>query len=139
MIASERGGEIVTLRTTDAAGTVHETRVWVGRQRWPRLAARRRSHIRLARAAQRRLEGGGRARRHQSATFVAVPMPRERDRINALFAAKYGFADAYIGVLFGRDDATPIRLDPVLIPLARGRGEPNTGQGAWVLCGASNS
>ena len=28
-IASEKGGEIVTLRTTDAAGAAHETRIWV--------------------------------------------------------------------------------------------------------------
>jgi len=26
--------------------------------------------------------------------------------------AKYGIADRYIAALFGRDDATPIRLDP---------------------------
>jgi hypothetical protein len=110
-IASEKGGEIVTLRTTDSAGAVHETRIWVvdadGRA-WLRAGdpksgwlARIREHpaVEVERSGQR-------------AAYTAVPQPSERDRINALFATKYGIADQYIGLLFGRDDATPIRLDP---------------------------
>jgi hypothetical protein len=44
--------------------------------------------------------------------YTAVPDPASRDRLNAHFAAKHGWADGYIGALFGREDATPIRLDP---------------------------
>jgi len=111
VIASERGGEIVTLRTTDDAGAVHETRVWVvdaDGHAWLRAGDPKSGW--LARLnADSKVEV---VRADQGATFIAVPMPGERDRINALFAAKYGIADAYIGVLFGRGDATPIRLDP---------------------------
>jgi hypothetical protein len=111
MIASERGGEIVTLRTTDAAGTVHETRIWVvdaDGHAWLRAGDPNSGWLsRLRERAVVEVERAG-----QSASFTAVPQPDERDRINALFRAKYGWADRYIGALFGRDDATPIRLDP---------------------------
>jgi len=110
-IASEKGGEIVTLRTTDAAGAVHETRIWVvdadGRA-WLRAGDPKAGWLaRIREHPQVEVERGG-----QRAAYTAVPQPAERDRINALFATKYGLADAYIGLLFGRDDATPIRLDP---------------------------
>jgi hypothetical protein len=111
MIASERGGEIVTLRTTDAAGAVHETRIWVvdaDGHAWLRAGAPTSGWLsRLRERAVVEVERAG-----QRASFTAVPQPGERDRINALFRAKYGWADRYIGALFGRDDATPIRLDP---------------------------
>ena len=110
-IASEKGGEIVTLRTTDAAGAVHETRIWVvdaDGHAWLRAGDPKSGWLsRLTERSQVDVERGG-----QRATFTAVPQPSERDRINALFLAKYGIADRYIGMLFGRDDATPIRLDP---------------------------
>jgi len=111
LIASERGGEIVTLRTSDAAGAVHETRIWVvdaDGHAWLRAGDPKSGWLsRLTERSQVDVERGG-----QRATFTAVPQPSERDRINALFLAKYGIADRYIGALFGRDDATPIRLDP---------------------------
>ena len=110
-LASERGGEVVTLRTADAAGATHETRVWVvdadGRM-WLRAGDPKSGWLaRLSDQSQVDVERGG-----QRATYIAVPLPAERDRINALFLAKYGLADRYIGALFGRDDATPLRLDP---------------------------
>ena len=110
-IASEKGGEVVTLRTTDAAGAVHETRIWivdVDGHGWLRAGDPKSGWLsRLSAKSAIDVERAG-----QRATFTAVPQPSERDRINALFLAKYGIADRYIGVLFGRDDATPIRLDP---------------------------
>jgi hypothetical protein len=110
-VASEMGGEIVTLRTTDAAGAVHETRIWVvdaDSHAWLRAGDPKSGWLsRLGERSQVEVERGG-----QRAPFTAVPQPSERDRINALFLAKYGIADRYIGALFGRDDATPIRLDP---------------------------
>jgi hypothetical protein len=111
MIASERGGEVVTLRTTDAAGAVRETRIWVvdadGRA-WLRAGDPKSGWLsRLGERPEVEVERAG-----QRASFTAVPQPDERDRINALFRAKYGWADRYIGALFGRNDATPIRLDP---------------------------
>jgi hypothetical protein len=109
MIASE-SGEVVVLRTPDPAT---ETRLWVvdeaGAQ-WLRaggptsswlLAIHKNPAVEVERAGQ-------------TATYTAVPDVASRDRINPLFAEKYGWADAYIAALFGRDDATPIRLDPAL-------------------------
>ena len=111
LIASERGGEIVTLRTSDAAGAVHETRIWVvdaDGTAWLRAGDPKSGWLsRLRERPEVEVERAG-----QRASFIAVPQPNERDRINALFLAKYGWADRYIGALFGRDDATPIRHDP---------------------------
>jgi len=111
LIASERGGEVVTLRTTDAAGAVHETRIWVvdaDGHAWLRAGDPKSGWLsRLSDRSRVEVERDG-----QRASFIAVPQPSERDRINALFLAKYGWADRYIDTLLGRDDATPIRLDP---------------------------
>lgn len=110
MVAAE-SGEVVVVRTSDAAGATHETRLWVvdadGR---PWIRAGNPESAWLARLRKRpvvEVVRGGHA-----ATYTAVPQPTERDRLNPRFAEKYGWADAYIGFLFGRDDATPIRLDP---------------------------
>lgn len=44
--------------------------------------------------------------------YVAVPVVEKRERIAYLMADKYGWADSFIGFLFGREDSIPIRLDP---------------------------
>ena len=107
MIASE-SGEVVVLRTPEPAT---ETRLWVvdeaGAQ-WLRAGSPQSSWLRAIQTnAAVEVERDG-----KSASYTAVPDAASRDRINPLFAAKYGWADAYIAMLFGRDDATPIRLDP---------------------------
>lgn len=110
MIAAE-SGEVVVLQTADASGQPHETRVWVideGGKQWLRAGNPQSSwllHIQKNPAVE--VERGG-----QRTAYTAVPNAAVRDQINPLFAEKYGWADAYIGALFGRDDATPIRLDP---------------------------
>ena len=110
MLASE-SGEVVVVTTKSATGTPHETRVWVvddAGQQWIRagnpkstwlLAIERDPTVTVQRAGKR-------------APYTAVPDRESRERINALFAAKYGWADALIGTLFGHQDATPIRLVP---------------------------
>jgi hypothetical protein len=110
LIASE-SGEVVVLVTTDESGQPHETRLWVvdeaGKQ-WLRAGNPKSGwllHIQKNSAVE--VERNG-----QRAGYAAVPIAEVRDQINPLFAEKYGWADAYIGALFGRDDATPIRLDP---------------------------
>ncbi len=86
-IASEKGGEIVTLRTTDAAGAVHETRIWVvdaDGHAWLRAGDPKSGWLsRLSAKSEVDVERNG-----QRAQFTAVPLPAERDRINALFVAK---------------------------------------------------
>jgi hypothetical protein len=110
VIASE-SGEIVVVQTTDAAGAPYETRLWVvdeGDRAWIRAGNPQSAwliHIQQNPAVTVTRDG-------QTATYTAVPDVASRDRINDLMRAKYGWADSYIGMLFGRDDATPIRLDP---------------------------
>lgn len=110
MVAAE-SGEVVVLRTRDAAGAEHETRLWVvdeGGRAWLRSgspgaswfgALGERPEVEVARGAE-------------TLSVRAVPQPEARARINELMLVKYGWADRFIGFLFGRDDAIPIRLDP---------------------------
>jgi hypothetical protein len=110
MIAAE-SGEVVVLRTTDAAGGTHETRLWVvddAGHAWLRAGNPASSWLaNLQARPEVEVTRGG-----TGAPYRAVPEPAARDRINELMRAKYGWADRYISALFGRDDATPIRLDP---------------------------
>ena len=110
MVASE-SGEVVVLRTTDAAGEPHETRLWIvedGGRTWLRagndgagwfVALRERPDVTVVR------DGNPRDVR-------AVPDVPAREQLNALMNEKYGWADSYIGFFFGRDDAIPVRLEP---------------------------
>ncbi len=110
LIASE-SGEVLVLQTHDAAGATHETRIWVvddGDHTWVRAGDPHSSW--LINIQQTPAVSATRA--GKTANFTAVPDVAARDRINALMRAKYGWADAYIALLFGREDATPIRLDP---------------------------
>ena len=109
-LASE-SGEVVVLRTTDAAGGVHETRLWVvdhDGSAWlragnpsggwfPRLSARPEVEV---------VRGG------EMLAFHAVPTPEARDTINDLMQQKYGFADSYISFYFPRAKKIPVRLLP---------------------------
>jgi hypothetical protein len=109
-VAAE-SGEVVVVRTVDEGGASHETRLWVvddAGSAWIRAGnpaagwfARLRSkpEIEVVRA-------------DRTLAVWAVPALEVQQRINALMAEKYGWADAYIGFFFDRDDATPIRLDP---------------------------
>lgn len=110
MIAAE-SGEVVVLRTQTEDGSPRETRVWVvdeGGRQWLRAGnPASRWLIDIQRNGAVEVTRGD-----TTAAYTAVPDAASRDRLNALFAEKYGLADAYIGALFGRDDATPIRLDP---------------------------
>jgi hypothetical protein len=110
MLASE-SGEVVTLQTNGPDDLPKETRLWVvddaGRQ-WLRAGSPSSSWLLdIQRSPLVQVERDG-----QKALYTAVPQAELRDRLNPLFAEKYGWADAYIAALFGRDDATPIRLDP---------------------------
>ena len=45
------------------------------------------------------------------AAYDAIPQVEVRDQVNDLMRQKYGWADQFIALLFGRDDATPIKLE----------------------------
>jgi hypothetical protein len=111
-IASEQG-EVVVLSTHDATGETRITRVWVvdlEGQAWLRSGSPSSAwYQRLSQNPQVRIERGG-------AEFLAraTPVLDKQDAINELMSAKYGWADQFIGVMFGRDDAIPLRVDRVL-------------------------
>jgi len=109
-VASE-SGEVVVLRTRDAAGGVHETRLWVvdhDGSAWlragnpsggwfPRLSAQPEVEV---------VRGG------TTLVFQAAPTPEARDAINDLMQEKYGWADSYISFYFPRAKKIPVRLLP---------------------------
>lgn len=105
-------GEVVVI-TTGSGEDRGTTRVWVvdsdGRpwlragQPENRWLARLRTHPELE------MERGGTVGRYRA---VLVETPEARERLNALFAEKYGIADRLIGVLRDSSRVTPIRLDP---------------------------
>jgi hypothetical protein len=110
MIAAE-SGEVVVLRTTDPAGAPQETRLWVvddAGHAWLRSGNDGASWYRnLSERPDVEVVRGSETLRAR-----AVPQVDARARVNDLMLAKYGWADRFIGFLFGRDDSIPIRLDP---------------------------
>ncbi len=111
-VASE-SGEIVVLSTQASGDKPEETRLWVvdldGFQ-----------YLRAGQAESgwfKRLQATPRVgveRGDDRMAYDAVPEPERQTQINDLMAAKYGWADAFIGKLFGRDGAVAVRLVPVL-------------------------
>lgn len=111
MVASE-SGEVVVLSTRGEGESVEETRLWVvdhDGHAWLRAGQPQSGWFMRLKANPRiGLERDG-----VRNAFDAVPEPGMRDPVNDLMRAKYGWADEFIGMLFGRDDATPVRLDPI--------------------------
>jgi hypothetical protein len=109
-IASETG-EVVVLTTRDADSQPHQTRLWVvdhDGHAWLRAGGDVQSwYQRLLVKPEVEVERAG-----ATAAWIAVPAPASRDLVNALMLDKYGWADQWIGLVFGRDGAVPIRLDP---------------------------
>jgi hypothetical protein len=109
--AASESGEVVVLRTNDAAGGVRETRLWVvehaGRP-WLRAGnAGTGWFVRLQADPDAEMVRSG-----ETLPVRAVPVPEERDRINDLMNEKYGFADGYICFFLPRERKIPVRLDP---------------------------
>jgi hypothetical protein len=108
--ASE-SGEVVVLRTRDAAGAVRETRLWVvdhDGSPWLRAGNSQGGWFtRLSAQPEVEVVRGGETR-----TFHAQPTPAARDTINELMQRKYGWADSYVSVLFPRSKKVPVRLLP---------------------------
>jgi len=104
--------EVAVLRTYDAAGAPHDTKLWVvddGGRSWVRVARPERHW--LARIEQNpRVEL---VRHGVSQTYRATPDrdPAARARIDQLMAEKYGRTDWWYGLLL-RTQVVPVRLDP---------------------------
>ena len=113
MVASEVGGEVVTISTWDDGGEPVTTRVWIvddGGFAWLRAGQAQSGWLaRIEAHPEIEVERGGRTE-----TFRAVPVrdAAARDRIHELMAEKYGFADRLISTMRDPKGSVAIRLDP---------------------------
>jgi hypothetical protein len=107
-IASE-SGEVVVLTTQDESGDPQTTRLWIvdrDGQQWLRAGLTESGwYVRLQANNFVKVERDGVTR-----SYVAIPDPSVAAEINDLMSEKYGWADRYIGFLFGRDGSVPILL-----------------------------
>lgn len=111
-IASE-SGEVVVLGYTDAAGELHETRLWVvdhQGQSWLRSGqAQSGWAARLGGDAQVVVTRDG-----QASDYRVVAAPEMATLINELMLKKYGWREQVISAMFGsRDGSLPLRLEPM--------------------------
>jgi len=105
------GGEVVVLRTQDAAGTPRDTRTWVANDAdgtWIEAANPARPFLaQLTERPDVQLKRGGRWT-HCRAGVVANPAGHER--IRRLLASKYGWRDRWIGLLTDTSRSLAVRL-----------------------------
>ncbi len=110
---SEAGGEIVTLETLDAGGQAQETRLWVvdaDEHAWLRSGMPTSGwFVRIEANPEVRVTRDG-----KTASYVAEPVrdPETRDRIHALMAAKYGWAETLIAASRDGTGSVPVKLVP---------------------------
>ena len=104
--------EVVVLRTVDAGGAVHETKMWAVDHEgdpWVRVANPEREwYGRLLAQPGVELLRNGRATRY---TAEPHDTPEAAAAIDAAFREKYGVVDWWYGVLLRRH-AIPVRLRP---------------------------
>ncbi len=107
-IASE-SGEVVVLSTASPDGSTHQTRLWVVEHdgsSWLRSGSPQAGWFaRLQCHPEVSVERNG-----AGFTATAAPDATERTAVNKLMREKYGWADQFIALMFGRDDAIPVRL-----------------------------
>jgi len=105
------GREVALLQTVDEHGNVRSTRVWVADEDgyvWIEAANRNRPFLCDVHAiAEVELRRGGALRRCQA---VVVPNPEGHGRIRHLLAAKYGWADRWVGRLTDTSQSVAVRL-----------------------------
>ncbi len=105
-------GEVVTLYTTDGEGKTYTSRIWVvdhGPQIWVRSLDPTSPWLdRLIGHPEVKLLRGG-----AITAYHATPFTHRRERVNALMAERYGWADWFLSKIEGRDEAVPVYLDPL--------------------------
>lgn len=110
-VGGAESGEVVVLRTRDAEGGVHETRLWVVDHEgaaWLRAGNPDSGWLaRLRSRPEAEIVRGG-----ETFAVRGVPDPAMRDTVNRLMAEKYGWSDRYIRLFVASDAAVPVRLDP---------------------------
>jgi len=105
-------GEVATLYTNDGEGQAHTTRVWVvdlGHETWIRSLDPASPWLdRLVNHPEVQLRRSG-----SIADYRATPLVNRRERVNALMAERYGWAEWILSRVEDRDEAVPIFLDPL--------------------------
>ena len=113
ILIASAAGETVTLTTTDAAGTTHETPLWIvdyEGSMWLRAGSASAGWLeRIGAHSRVDVERGG-----ATQAYRAISVPDATDEINAQMALKYGFADRLVGILVpgSRGHSMAVRLDP---------------------------
>ncbi len=106
------GHEVVVVRTRDAAGTEHTTRTWIADAdgaAWIEAANPERPFLRdLEREPTLVLDRRGQALRCRASI---APNPDGHVRIRDLLAARYGWADRWIGLVADTRRSLAVRLD----------------------------
>ena len=106
------GREVVVVETTDASGKARRTRTWIADDEGVALVEaanpERPFLVDLRRSPGLVLERGG-------ARFACraeiLPNPEGHERIRRLLAARYGWADGWIGMLADTRASLGVRLD----------------------------
>ncbi|HME74062.1 MAG TPA: hypothetical protein VKM54_30005 [Myxococcota bacterium] len=111
LLAGDLGGEVVKITTFDSIRTPFTTKVWIveeGPTLWIRAGSPSAEwYQRLVQGPGVEIERKGRVTRYR-----AIPVKEATPGVNALMAAKYGWADWLIGLVRSRDNAVAVRLDP---------------------------
>ena len=111
-LASETGGEVVVLRTSDAAGETQETRLWIVQvdgADYLRAGNPQSSWlVRLRESPEVEVERAG-----VSAPYRAELVPEMSPKVDAMIAEEYGLADRYIGLIRSEGESIAVRLDPL--------------------------
>lgn len=110
-IASHFGGELVTLQTAGEMGVTTDTTLWVVDDAgavWVRAGNPNAGWLaRIEARPEVKLERDGQWR-----DYRATPVPGGAERINALMAEKYGWAESVISLIHDENTVVPVRLDP---------------------------
>jgi hypothetical protein len=105
--------EVAVLRSFDASGAAHATKLWVvdlDGSPWVRVARPERGWFqRVQDRAEVELVRNGVALPYRA---IEITDPEMRARVDAAFREKYGLVDWWYGLLLRRDPR-PVRLDPV--------------------------
>ena len=110
-VASEYGGEVVTLRTRDAGGAIQETRLWIVEHDsalWLRAGDPSSGWLqRLEATPEVEIQRGP-----DTELYTAVAVPDKGPEVDARMAEKYGWGDRVIGVIRSEGASIAVRLDP---------------------------
>jgi hypothetical protein len=110
-LAALEGREVVVLRTRDERGVMHETRTWIADADgawWIEAANPERPFLRHI--AGHPDTDVWRAGQWWRCRATALPNPAGHARIRRLLAARYGWADRWVGMLTDTSRSSAVRL-----------------------------